>query len=226
MLMAAPLAAQDHAEHGKNAGTQPQMDHCAMGHLPPEQCPPKEGDPPAETMVDPMAGMDHGAHRGMAEKSAAGAAPEDALPRRALEGPQHAADAIWGSAAMAPARRQLARENGGMVTGKIFVERLEARLATDGAEDGYVWDAQAWYGGDINRFVSRPKAKARSAARWRMRRSRRSTAALSAPSSICKRASASIPNPRRARIWWSAWRVLRPTCSMSTERCSCPTGAS
>ncbi|HCH94168.1 MAG TPA: copper-binding protein, partial [Erythrobacter sp.] len=40
MLMAAPLAAQDHAEHGKNAGTQPQMDHCAMGHLPPEQCPP------------------------------------------------------------------------------------------------------------------------------------------------------------------------------------------
>ena len=54
---------------------------------------------------------------------------------------------------MAPARRQLARENGGMVTGKIFVERLEARLAADGAEDGYVWDAQAWYGGDINRFV-------------------------------------------------------------------------
>ena len=100
MLMAAPLAAQDHAEHGKNAGTQPQMDHCAMGHLPPEHCPPKEGDPPAETMDDPMAGMDHGAHRGMAEKSAPGAAPEDALPRRALEGPQHAADAIWGSAAM------------------------------------------------------------------------------------------------------------------------------
>ena len=153
MLMAAPLAAQDHAGHGNDAGAQPQMDHCAMGHLPPGQCPPKEGDPPAETMDDPMAGMDHGAHRGMAENSAPGAAPEDALPRRALEGPQHAADAIWGSAAMAPARRQLARENGGMVTGKIFVERLEARLATDGAEDGYVWDAQAWYGGDINRFV-------------------------------------------------------------------------
>ena len=153
MLMAAPLAAQDHAGHGNDAGAQPQMDHCAMGHLPPEQCPPKEGDPPAETMDDPMAGMDHGAHRGMAEKPAPGAAPEDALPRRALEGPQHAADAIWGSAAMAPARRQLARENGGMVTGKIFVERLEARLATDGAEGGYVWDAQAWYGGDINRFV-------------------------------------------------------------------------
>ena len=54
---------------------------------------------------------------------------------------------------MAPARTQLARENGGMTTGTILVERLEARIATDGGEDGYVWDAQAWYGGDIDRFV-------------------------------------------------------------------------
>ena len=54
---------------------------------------------------------------------------------------------------MAPARRQLARENGGMRTGMVLIERLEARFAADGGEDGYVWDAQAWYGGDINRFV-------------------------------------------------------------------------
>lgn len=128
---------------------EPEMDHCAMGHRPPEQCPPK--DTPEEAM--PMDGMDHGAHGGMSDKSAPGAAPEDAVPARAFEGPRHAADAIWGREAMEPSRKQLARENGGMTTGMVLIERLEARIATDGGEDGYVWDAQGWYGGDINRFV-------------------------------------------------------------------------
>ena len=54
---------------------------------------------------------------------------------------------------MAPSRDNLARENGGMRTGSVLIERLEARIAADGGEDGYVWDAQAFYGGDINRFV-------------------------------------------------------------------------
>ncbi|MBB3033084.1 copper resistance protein B [Alteriqipengyuania lutimaris] len=153
MLFAAPLAAQDHSAHGMDADAQPEMDHCAMGHLPPEKCPPKDDAEPTAAMDDTMAGMSHGSHGGMADKSAPGAAPEDALPPRALEGPEHAADAIWGSGAMAPARRQLAREHGGISTGMILVERLEARIATDGGEDGYVWDAQGWYGGDINRFV-------------------------------------------------------------------------
>jgi copper resistance protein B len=128
---------------------EPEIDHCAMGHLPPGQCPPSErNDDDA-----PMAGMDHGSHAAMTDKAAPGAAAEDATPPRALEGPRYAADAVWGREAMAPARTQLARENGGMTTGTILVERLEARIATDGGEDGYVWDAQAWYGGDINRFV-------------------------------------------------------------------------
>ena len=153
MLVATPLAAQDHSAHGNKPGPAPaekaEMDHCAMGHLPPEQCPPK--DTPKEDM--PMAGMDHGSHEDTADKSVPGAAPEEAVPARALEGPRHAADAIWGRDAMAPSREQLARENGGMTTGMILIERLEARIATDGGADGYVWDAQGWYGGDLNRFV-------------------------------------------------------------------------
>jgi len=40
-----------------------------------------------------------------------------------------------------------------MRTGSVLIERLEARIATGGGKDGYVWDAQAFYGGDINRFV-------------------------------------------------------------------------
>ncbi len=171
--LCAPLAAQDHSAHGGDP--QPEMDHCAMGHLPPEQCPPKDerdghggmdhgsmdhsghGDDEQDEHTDHST-MDHGAgdhsqHGGTTDKSVPGAAPEDAVPARAFEGPLHAADAIWGADAMAPSRDNLALENGGMRTGSVLIERLETRIAVDGGEDGYVWDAQAFYGGDINRFV-------------------------------------------------------------------------
>lgn len=54
---------------------------------------------------------------------------------------------------MAPARTQLARENGDFRTGSVMIERLEARFPVEGGETGYVWDTQAWYGGDLNRVV-------------------------------------------------------------------------
>jgi len=60
---------------------------------------------------------------------------------------------------MAPSREALAREHGGMKTGMVLVERLEARLVADGGPDGYLWDAQAWYGGDINRFVMKTEGE-------------------------------------------------------------------
>ncbi len=172
-LLAVPAHAQDHSSHG--AQVQPEVDHCAMGHLPPEQCPPKNehdghdgmdhgsmdqsghsgGDQHERTehsAVD-YGTMDHSQHGGTTDKSVPGAAPEDAVPARAYEGPRHSADAIWGADAMASSRDNLARENGDIRTGSILVERLEARIATDGGEDGYVWDVQAFFGGDINRFV-------------------------------------------------------------------------
>ena len=228
-LVAAPVFAQDHSGHaGHSQGEKAEeVDHCAMGHLPPEQCPPKDaaaedhsghgamdhskmdhskmdhskmdhwqhGAQPQQDHSQHQGmdhsqhqgmdhsqhqGMDHAEHQGMdrsehgaqpqedhsrhgemdhsahlaaPDKSAPGAAPEDAVPARALEGPLHAADAIWGADAMASARAVLARENGGMKTGMVLVERLEARFPTDGGDTGYVWDAQGWYGGDINRFV-------------------------------------------------------------------------
>lgn len=171
--------AGDHSGHGEmhpsahEAGRPEEMDHCAMGHLPPEKCPPKAEGVALETPDHSAMGhvdedhsrtgheapesssrepMDHSAHGAGKDKSAPGAAPESALPSRALEGPRHAADAIWGEDAMVPARRQLAKDNGGMRTGVVLVERFEARVGTDG-EDGYLWDTQAWYGGDLDRLV-------------------------------------------------------------------------
>ncbi|WP_394731231.1 copper resistance protein B [Altererythrobacter sp. GH1-8] len=180
-VVAAPSSAQDHAGHGhghSQASEAAPMDHCAMGHLPPEQCPPKaensdehaghegHGEPTGAEDHSQHQQMDHSQHQSMdhsqmdhsshamsADKSVPGAAPESAIPARAFEGPRHAADAIWGEAAMTPSRAQLARENGAMKTGMVMIERLEARIPVEGGETGYVWDAQAWYGGDINRFV-------------------------------------------------------------------------
>ena len=183
-LIAAPISAQDHSGHsGHGAQGQTEMDHCAMGHLPPDQCPAQDEGSEEHSEHQGMdhsrhgqmdhaeqqgadhsqhqemdhsqhQEMDHSAHGSAPDKSAPGAATEDSVPARALEGPRHAADAIWGEEAMAPARKALAKGHGGMKTGMVLIERLEARFATDGAgEDGYVWDAQAWYGGDTNRFV-------------------------------------------------------------------------
>lgn len=88
----------------------------------------------------PLAAQDHSAHQPAAEAD---------VPPRALEGPLHAADAVWGEEAMAAARAQNARMHGSMQTGMVMVERFEARLGE--GHDGWLWDAQAWYGGDIDK---------------------------------------------------------------------------
>ena len=59
-----------------------------------------------------------------------------------------AADAIWGAAAMAPARAQLRREHGGGTFSFVLLDIAELR------DDGsYRWEGEAWFGGDINRFA-------------------------------------------------------------------------
>lgn len=98
----------------------------------------------------PVAAQDHFAHGQPVEQPQARSAAEAAIPPRALQGPLHAADAIWGEEAMAAARAENARMHGSMQTGMVMVERLEARLGE--GRDGWLWDAQAWYGGDIDKL--------------------------------------------------------------------------
>ena len=145
-VAALPAAAQDHAAHAQ--------------HQPPAAPQQEPAPPPAsqgatgqgatgQGATQPMdhAAMDHSA-AGPGDQPAA--APASGPPPRAFEGPEHAADTIYGAAAMAPAREQVARENGGFTTGTIMFDRLEARVA--GGEDRYLWDAQGWYGGDYDRL--------------------------------------------------------------------------
>ena len=110
--------------------------------------------PAAEPPADPHAGHDmppapanpHAGH-GAAPDAGPPVAPP---PPAALSGPDNAADLVYGRQAMAAAREGMREEHGGMETYKILVDQLEAKLR--GGRDGYAWDAQAWYGGDIDKL--------------------------------------------------------------------------
>lgn len=65
-------------------------------------------------------------------------------------GPANAADRYFDPAAMARARETLRQEQGAMQTYRVLVDRLETRMRE--GEDGYAWDAEAWYGGDIDKL--------------------------------------------------------------------------
>ena len=65
-------------------------------------------------------------------------------------GPPRAADAIWGADAMRDSRAELARNHGRMALAWVQADRLELRVRE--GRDGFLWDAQGWYGGDIDKL--------------------------------------------------------------------------
>lgn len=103
-------------------------EHAAMGHCKPDDA------------ADPHAG-----HGGAADAPAVAPPPPEAL-----SGPAHAADAVFGEAAMAEARRTLVDEHGKILASKLLIDQLEARIG-DG-RDGYFLNAEGWYGGDIDKL--------------------------------------------------------------------------
>ena len=117
-----PLMAQDHGA----------MDH--GGH----QMPAADQSEPA---VD-HGQMDHGAMDH-------GATPPATVPGTA-SGPPRAADAIWGAEAMRASREAAYDEHGNMQLFWFQGDRTELRMR-DG-KDGYLWDVQGYYGGDLDKF--------------------------------------------------------------------------
>ena len=104
---------------------------------------------PGMTMPAQAAPADHSAMPGM---NSAPAATAD-IPKTPPPPPptDRAADRFFSAAAMDSAVAELRREHGAVITSK-FMTNLAEYQARKGA-DGYTWDAQAWFGGDINRFV-------------------------------------------------------------------------
>ena len=146
--MPAPAPVQE-----KKAEPAPPADpHAGHGMATPA---PRASSPPSPLAADPHAGHTmpppaadpHAGHDMSADVPAPPVAPP---PPEALTGPVHAADAVYGPEAMADAREGLRREHGSIKAYKVFIDQLEMHVR-DG-RDGYAWNAEAWYGGDINRF--------------------------------------------------------------------------
>lgn len=108
----------------------PAMDHSAMDHSTMDHGPMDMAGDDMDGMTAPMA--------------------DETPPPEAGSGPARAADAIWGTDVMLGSRKQLAAENGGMTTLWVMADRVEYRVR-DG-KNGYLWDGQGYYGGDINKF--------------------------------------------------------------------------
>lgn len=148
-------AAMDHStmDHGSmSAGTGPSsmtmpmgrtgekpasMDHGGMDHGQMNQ---------GQSASQDMQGMDHSSMQMGADANIPLLPP----PPEAGSGPARAAVAIWGEEAMTDARRELVRETDGGMRFWFQGDRLEYR-AREGA-DGYLWDIQGYYGGDIDKF--------------------------------------------------------------------------
>ncbi|PKB19042.1 copper resistance protein B [Novosphingobium kunmingense] len=134
---AAEAEPQDHSAHGDAA--QEQEDHSAHGDA---------ASSAAQDHSDHM--MDHGGHH-MAP--ARPADPDQEEPGNAPSPPvpaDHAADAVFGAAAMRGSRADLA-SMGRWRGSALIVNRLE--VVPDSPETGYAWDLTAWTGGDIDRLV-------------------------------------------------------------------------
>ena len=112
-----------------------QMDHSAMGHAMPDAQP-----------------MDHSAmgHAMPAATDKLAGIPQTPPPREAGEGPANAARAIYGAQAMDRARAALIHETGEQRFFWFQADRLETRIGGDSL--GFLWDAQASYGGDLDKL--------------------------------------------------------------------------
>ena len=132
---AAPAAKPKAAPKANAAPAKPApVDHGSMNHANMDH-----GEQPDDSMDH--GAMDHSAHQPDP--------PQISVPNTET-GPIRAADAIWGREAMQPARDELYNEHGNMQIFWFQGDRLEYRARK--GEDGYLWDVQGYYGGDIDKF--------------------------------------------------------------------------
>lgn len=129
-----PNAPQSSPEPKHDMSSMPDMDMATPGS-------PAPADPHAGHDMSGMAGMP-----GMeTPDTEIGDAPAPAPPT------DHAADVLFDPAEMARSRGALRRENGAFSGSMILFDLAEYQARSGG--DGYRWEAEAWFGGDINRLL-------------------------------------------------------------------------
>jgi copper resistance protein B len=116
-----------------------QMDHSNMPAMEAPETPPA---------ADPHAGHDM-SPTDMPEtakpEEEVGATPAPAPPA------DYAADALFGRDKMVGARKALRHENGGLYNAVILFNLAEYQVRK--GADGYRWEGEGWFGGDINRLI-------------------------------------------------------------------------
>ncbi|MFC3076750.1 copper resistance protein B [Phenylobacterium terrae] len=173
LALATPALAQQadpHAgHHGHGAPADPHAGHVmptppadphAGRAMPAAPADPHAGHAMPQAPADPHAG--HHGHATPADPHAGHDMPPPSAPAPPPPG-DHAADTVWSPQEMAAARAQLRAEHGDIRWPQVVVETLEARPSSDG--DGYAWDGEVSYGGDINRFVLASEGEGRSGER-------------------------------------------------------------
>lgn len=143
--------------HAQQAGCTPEhaeMGHCKIPEVEPAMAQSKPTEPAAgEPDCTPEhAEMGHCMPAsGPVEGEAIGTnlSPGDAPAPRPVAA--NYADRIWGETAMQPTRDALRREHGGGSYSQVMIDLAEIKIA-DG-HTGYKFEADAWFGGDINRIV-------------------------------------------------------------------------
>ncbi|ABQ68579.1 copper resistance B precursor [Rhizorhabdus wittichii RW1] len=159
LALAAPAVAQHAHDHGSGMAMPAPASQPAPA---PTQDDPHAGHDMTPAAADPHAGHDMApdakpsAHRhGAPAPAPAADATGTDLPAGTAPPPQvqrdRLADRFWGAEAMARAQAHMLHEHGSMTQRQVILNLFE-RQFRDG-RDGYRWDGQAWFGGDIDRFL-------------------------------------------------------------------------
>ncbi|WP_156839116.1 copper resistance protein B [Novosphingobium aquimarinum] len=174
-------AAQPKAAKPKPKARKPAPRRSAPAARPARRAPPKPAQPPAAHQGHDMQGMDHSSMPGMSaspsETMGHDAMPgmdnQDehaghdmtampamqptgtALPAGSAPAPKppmdHYADRQFPPAEMARARQKMMAEEGGQTLSQVMFNLAEYQVRE--GRDGYRWDGEAWFGGDINRLT-------------------------------------------------------------------------
>jgi copper resistance protein B len=108
--------------------------------------------PVTSQQADPHAGHDM-------DPAAAAEITVGPPPPEALSGPAYAQDLVYDPAAAARSRREMNREHGGMIASKFLIDQAEATFGDGG--QGYAWDLQFWYGGDVDKLWLKSEGEGR-----------------------------------------------------------------
>lgn len=118
------------------------------------------------TPIPATAQMDHSMHGGEAAPVAdphahhMGAGVDDGSSPSTKPPPppdDWAADSVYAPSEMAAARRAMLAEHGGMQFSQILVSIAE--IAFREGKEGYRWDGEGWFGGDIDRVVMKSEGE-------------------------------------------------------------------